>query len=415
MPKLTGAWVTFLVIGILLSRGALELFLPKSLAMMLQLSVMVAALSYCLWANRQLAFRQRDRSLVMMSLAFLLISVLSGTLTTLIHGEFLWPFVVVFNLFLVLVCLVAVTLEGGLGWELNVAKSLVVWGWILLFTAVLEQCRLLSLPGHSYLYVLVRPASLTGSYLHYPIVMAILGYVALELGKTSGSLRYKVSGLAFLLAPVLAVSRSGAFIVLFSAAIYAAKGFFRGRVLALVALVIAASCIGYFSLGSEASHLRSIAERVTQAMDRQAEGNTGRINSWRRVSAMWLDSNLFIGEYAGLVTNAAGNLNGKEAPVAESGLLQMLVNFGLLGAVLFYGLLIGCYRRIAQQHHFLRAAFVASVTQTLFYQSTEVIPFITFLLSLPWLSSSISAFGPAELASRQLEPSVQPHGERVPA
>lgn len=381
----------FFFFGFLFTRGLLQMVLPKMVAMALQTGG-TAALLTLLFSDQKTFLSRKSLFLGILSLAFILVAFLSNFYTSYLqdfHFGFIYVF---FNLLLIWTALLVAREEDPSLFKLPVDSHLRFWGWILFLAALFEQLRLISLPGHSYVFVFIRPASLTGSFLHYPILMALLGLILVQWGIALNNRWNLFSGGVFLLAPILSVSRSGVLILGLSFAFYCLS-VFRKHLLKGVILVLSILFLtgGIVAIQDEDSPIKKVATRFLNSANPEAKGNSWRIQTWMRVAGKWLDSNLLIGERTGQVTNSTGSFAASGSYVAESSLLQLLANFGLLGTLLFYGILFYQKSRIDASFTILHHAFSACLFQTLVYQSIEVVAFITLLLLMPWFSGGMKA------------------------
>ncbi len=262
-------------------------------------------------------------------------------------------------------------------------------------------------PGHSSIYgTIVRPASLTGSMLHYPIIIPLFGAIILRFGNRWR----KIAGVIFFLAPLLTFSRSGILIVLVSAFLFLIyrgssrfivwlkktdlKFILRKLIPVFAGVIASAFCIIllYLLLPPFGNFFNIIGERLT---DLKAQGNISRYIVWSEMLNRYFKTNLIIGEMTGFYTNITGNIfgldrmhafYGKYGPSPESSFMEVLTGFGFLGAAVFYGTFIGVFCRLffKQKEHFLGFVFLAAVIQSLFYQSIEVLPFMFALGLIPF-------------------------------
>ncbi len=262
-------------------------------------------------------------------------------------------------------------------------------------------------PGHSSIYgTIVRPASLTGSMLHYPIIIPLFGAVILRFGNKWR----KIAGVIFFLAPLLTFSRSGILIVLIAGLLFLiymgvshiiiwlkktdSKLILRKLIPFFTALIVTAFCIIllYLFISPVRNFLNIIGERLT---DLNAQGNVSRFIVWSEMLDRYLKTNMIIGEMTGFYTNITGNIfgldrmhafYGRYGPSPESGFLEILTGFGFLGVAIFYGTFISVFYRLffKQKEHFLSFVFLAAVIQSLFYQSIEVLPFMFALGLIPF-------------------------------
>ncbi len=260
-------------------------------------------------------------------------------------------------------------------------------GILLPVVGFLQMVKIAMLPGES----IGRMPSVTGSYLHFPLLASVLGICLLEAAK---SLRrrylYLVAVLCFV-GVALSGGRSGALVFVATVGLYiifefpgksrATKIKFALSVLAIIAITVA--------VGAAAYQYTPMLQRIAKLGSLREGGNASRILIWKAMFSYWLNTNLWLGEYAGMVGNASNNLSGGFAIVAESSTLQQLVNFGILGVIFFYSTMLFTYWAIEKNHNYLRALFVSAMIQTLFYQSTEVLPYMAILAFLPAFSQSL--------------------------
>lgn len=383
------AGLTFLFFTFLFSRGLLQTVLPKTVAMALQTGGTVAILT--LFFSRSSLFLNRNHlTLAWLALAFVIEAFLSNFYTSYVqdfHFGFIYVF---FNCLLLWTALLSVREFDEKTFKIPLEKHLCFWGWALFITALFEQLRFFKMPGHSYFFVFIRPASLTGSFLHYPILMPLIGFILMQWGQETKKKGIGISGMIFLSAPILTFSRSGVLILFITCLLFCLSIFRRHLLKGLIIVISALTFLGGAILFQDSdSVVGRTVNRFSQAANPEAKGNSWRIQTWLRVWEKWLDSNLLIGERTGQVTNSTGSLAASGSYVAESSLLQLLANFGLLGTLLFYGVLFYQKTQIAPSHTLLHHGFTACLFQTLVYQSIEVVAFITLLLLMPWFSHTI--------------------------
>ena len=245
--------------------------------------------------------------------------------------------------------------------------------------------------------------SLTGSYLHFPLLCSILGICLLESAK---ALRWRsLYFVAVLCFAGVGISggRSGALVLIGAGALYILLEFFRKSdavkfKFILGALIISAALAISVALAYQYS---ITVQRIFDGVSLGESGNVQRLLIWTEIYRYWLDTNLWFGEYTGLVGNATGNVSGSgQSLVAESGALQQLINFGALGLVSFYAAMLLGYAAIEKECTYLRALFVTAMVQTLFYQSTEVLPYMAMLAFLPFFSRSLLAVAGRAIQTR---------------
>lgn len=381
----------FVLIGFLCCRGVLEVLFSKPLAMALQLAGTTGCLTLLLF-NAKIALKKGQEWWVAASLSFCCIAIFSAVLTSVIHAFFSWQIYFVFSLYVLFACLVGVVASrSSLVW-LPAPQILLGWGLLLAFVGYVQFVGFLPMPGASrWMGGFIRSPSLTGSFLHYPIIISIFAFTAIQWYQLTGKGLYLSAGILFALAPFAVVSRSGMFIVLFTLLLIWISSIRHGSPLALwLGILFTASLVGLFSAYCfyQETLIGKLAMRLFTTSQASAAGNSGRITAWKDALELWFSSNLLLGEYMGVVTNSSHHVFGGRSHVAESGVLQQLVNFGFIGLITYYFVLIMVFREIDPQHKTLRFLFIACLLQTFFYQSIEVVPFITLLALMPLISKS---------------------------
>ncbi|MCB1136248.1 MAG: hypothetical protein KDK78_08275 [Chlamydiia bacterium] len=380
----------FLFFAGLFCRGAAELFVSRGIALMLQFTLVMCVAALTSMLNRGYQFTPRHRILLWLLAPFAMVSAASCFLTEQLGFDY-GAFYLAFNLSLGVLALAFARLTSGRLPVANLHQILLWWGWALFLVGLQDQLGGMRMPGYSFSGIM-RPASLTGSYLHYPLVMALISLICFEWAVQARSLFYALSSCLFALSTVLVFSRSGVFIIGFAILCAMVIQVLRGRraglywAMALGTVVVLTVGLGMSGGNSIAARA---AGRIVSAVDSGSAGNSGRIVAWWQGIDLWSNTNLLVGEHTGKVTNMTGKLvEGHALTIVESGPIQQLVNFGLLGLLTFYGFLISLYFMIRPEHVYLRSAYIAALVQTSFYQSIEAIPYITLLVLFPALSDA---------------------------
>ncbi|NGX58483.1 MAG: hypothetical protein K940chlam3_01390 [Chlamydiae bacterium] len=389
----------FLLLLLAVSRGVLELIVAKKFAMIFQFGGLMA-FSAVLFSPHPFIITSKQKWLLAMILLFMTESFISCITTFYKNQTFIWVVYITFNAGLLGIALVTVRDFRPKELARGIALIILLIGWVLMGVGVIEQTRLIKMVGSGDMY-LIRPASLTGSFLHYPILMALLGYICIQWYTLSKKTLYLWSGFLFCFSTIISFSRSGALIVLATIFFYPLVSPLKKskRILCILFLFILFLVFAFTTYTKESrnSLFHNIVYRVVSSVNTKSLGNNVRINIWDRVTTEWLDTNLLIGEEAGEYTNSSNNLRAKKqmnmniSKVTESSVLQLLMNFGILGMVLFYGILFQIMRFIEPEHYWMRAVFLGAMVQTLVYQSIEVVPFIVLLFLFPWISQSLKA------------------------
>lgn len=233
-----------------------------------------------------------------------------------------------------------------------------------------------------------RPSSLTGSYLHYPLVVSVWGIALLQVASVAGSASVRIIAIVALVSPFVAFSRSGMLIVIASVVFYATsrKSFTKRRSL----FPLIASTVGVLLIRDD------VRERLLGVTDLSSAGNSERLRLWKSALEDWIDGPILVGDAMGYYTNVTATVYPEASTsVAESSLLQQLASTGLLGALLSGILLVSVWRSIPRSTAWLRAGFAGCLVQMLFYQSVEVLPFIVSLALYPsiadWCARQVHA------------------------
>jgi hypothetical protein len=280
--------------------------------------------------------------------------------------------------------------------------TIVVWVCLaLLAFATVQQLRI-SLPVHlsgsdiASLGGVVRPASTTGSYLHYPLILALGLFVSLQRQSLDIN-RSRLQAVLLFGGCLLSFSRSAALLLGFGGAWFylSSKNSRQGSTIARNLVFAGAPCFYFFS--------RSLVwQRLMSSVDPSGIGNVDRIGQWAQGLDAWTRSPVFLSTRTGEFTNISTNLVGARATVLESGTLQLLVNGGIVSAIAYYALLVAVYQAVDRSHRWLRCGVAGAIAQTIVYQSVEVLPFIFLVASFPLISHCMTS-----VDRTRLEPSIR--------
>ncbi|GAB3248700.1 O-antigen ligase family protein [Nocardioides dilutus] len=393
------------------SRGVFELHTSKQTGYVIQTTCWLLLLT--ILALGGASRRPQFGRLIVVAYSFCVVAFVSTALTDVLNRfPSAWLYSAVMGVFALSLFVVAsVTLDR--------ARDIWIEFWLsltaiaLLAVAALQQFASdpFALPGNdtSSLSGAVRPSSLTGSYLHYPLVMALLAVVFAQFYITTRRIRSVLMAAVCALGVVVSYSRSGAMILALAVIIF----FFivgGSRARARYVIVTAYVAIPALPFVWDSSY----AARILSALSKGGAGNTTRINRWSEGVGVWLDGPLIVGREAGVYTNVTRNLTSVQTGVVESGLIQQLLSYGLLGAVLFYVLLLAPYAALDRRLSALRAGYLAAVLESFVYQSIEVFPFMIMLCLFPLVAGAIMRS--PEVAAASLERAKTTRlGERSPA
>jgi hypothetical protein len=385
------ATIAYLLALVLCStRGVLEFAIGKNAAYLVQVGGIFGLLMwYISPAALGSYFRREGRSSFWLLAGLIFSIVLSIVITLAQTGliEFSYLSVFIFTIFMYLYSIS--NYRKRFVRPRAAYAGLVLVALIQAGVAMLQQQNKfpIELPGWTYGFDNLRAPSLTGSYLHYPLFVAI----AAALCGMDYLMRKKLlSGLAFIVltaAIFSALSRSGMLIIIgsFSLAIVAGPIQFLSKNGKLI-LAAGMACMTIMVLGGASSSDDSVTtmgtQRVLGATNLQADGNDGRTEAWDKAALLAQPVNVVAGSYFGLVTNVAPDAVKSQFGIVESSVLQQFLNIGVLGTIFYYGLLISMTRLLSYGSK-IKFCILAALFQSFFYQSIEVIPFVFLLMTLP--------------------------------
>jgi len=240
----------------------------------------------------------------------------------------------------------------------------------------------------------VRPSSITGAFLHYPITLALVSFILLGLYVQTKVKAYAALGAASATMVILSFSRSGVLLLVAGVIAAALLSSRKVHALALASTIIAVGCL----FGPDLARLPYV-QRALSAFDLSEGGNAGRVDVWESTLSLWSNTNLFFGEWTGYLSNVTNNADGVTGGVAESGFLQQLASFGLVGAIAYYALLIIAVRSCVRCPVWYRAGMIAAIAESLVYQSIEVFPFVVMFAVVPFIANSQSMRSSQAMAS----------------
>lgn len=386
-----GATFTSLALGFCVlaacTRGVLETTIGKDLGYAVQV-LALALVVVALGASGAVSTRVSTRNGVLLY-GYALVAVLSAAYVSVFKG-----FVAAWVYVLVMLVLAAPMWFFSSN-HLDAARRIHIPFWLgaagllSVIAATAQQAGLLleALPGSDMASLggLVRPSGLSGSFLHYPLFIALLVFVFAQLWVSRRQAVYGLLAAVFAVAVVVSFSRSGAMILIFGIAAFAitsrsasqrARFLLAGISLALVLPLFMRNTI--------------YAERIISSVHLEGGGNAARVASWARAIELWADSPMAIGGYTGMYTNITQNFGEVSSGVVESGVLQQLVSVGLIGTVLYYALMFAAFGAVDSRHAWLRAGMLAAILETFVYQSVEVVPFMVPFLLMPVISMHIA-------------------------
>lgn len=374
------------VLLVTVSRGAVQLLVGQSVAYFVQTgAVGLFVLAICL-RGRSSATRWSGSARFLFG-SFAAVAAVSASASLWLNGIELGLLLAGVMGFLAL--LLAGTAARDFQWtKMNRAGGAVVAVvWLQVIVAGMQQFLSdRTFPGNAHVGDLVRPAALTGSYLHYPIELALLSLALVGMFAARRRWIYLVTALAGMGSVILSQGRSGMVLVLAGIAIgtlFLQQFGARLRIVAGACMAVVALLI-FFPANDFISRFLSIGV---------VEGNINevRVGIWNNVLDTWSSGPLLIGVHTGEFTNVGNRLtDADKAGVTESGILAMLINFGVLGLVTFYGLMLTAAFS-APRRSWYQAALLAGIIQSCVYQSVEVFPFMAVFTMIPLIGRAFDA------------------------
>jgi hypothetical protein len=339
--------------------------------------------------NRVLKYRAKNLRLNAGILFLLIITIIISDIFTLIKTGFTMFWIYNFvTIFFALLLVISSSFHLPKINKINFGLSIAIITIVLITIGFIEQITGSGLPGSWQLGGFVRPASLTGSMQHYAITIALLAFVNLELYTSKGHILYLVLAIISALASVSSFTRSGAMIIVFGVLYSVSLIFLRTKInkkhflLGSLILIGSITILVFFSNNP-------IIIRMFSALDTASAGNSLRVQRWIFGLNSWLESPIIFGWWTGIITNSTNRLTDTSSFVVESGVLQQLLNFGLIGTMCFYWLLLSQLFSIDKHHLWLKSALIAGILETFIYQSIETIPFMITITIIPFVSQSL--------------------------
>jgi hypothetical protein len=367
----------FFCIGVLAAstRGFTEYLIGKSAASMIQVMIIITSLLFAFDLASLRYFLTKTRTGISILLV-LVLSLLSVYVTYSYNGVFGVNYIIllVFTFYLIfsVYAIESKNLVNGYA-----AYNFVIGtGFILTLFAISQQLRIefIIFPGQTADFGLVRPQSITGSYLHYPILLGIITSATFVRFYHEIRLKSFLIFFYFFLCLITTLSRSG-MLILFIVILYSV---FKNLSVKKIFILISGICaiMALALVFSDASDL--IISRIGGSADLDSGGNNSRLFIWNKATEMMSAINFFAGSYFGLVTNSAPEEI--KVGVVESSLLQQILNLGLIASALYFMILFNIKHIISPKY---RIILIACLAQSLIYQSIEVIPYLFFMITLP--------------------------------
>lgn len=374
----------FLTLMALVSRGVFEVVVGKNAGYALQL-VAVVFFTVLLLAFGKPRIRSGRGWSAFVAYGFVLVALLSVCASLLLERiDYFWFYLFV-TLFYVAMLALYTTIDFGVSRQIAVGPVVAVVGVLLVVVALAQQFAHLSiLPGSDLgtFGSFLRPSSLTGSFLHYPISAALMMFMLFGIASQTAKKRYGVAAAFLALGIVASLSRSGIVIMAVGLIVVLLRSPSIGGRLRIVVVLLLGAVVAAVAFPSG-----QFFDRVSSIFDANGAGNATRIDIWTSILQLWSESPLLIGSHAGQYTNVTSNLAGVDGGIAESGVLQMLISWGALGLICFYTLLAGTASTLPRLSPWFLAGAIAGMVQSLVYQSIEVLPFMVIFAWFPFIAS----------------------------
>ncbi len=362
-----------------LSRGGLEILTSKNISYLIQGVTSIAFFSYLVFYYSKIAssLLEKVTKLIFCILFSMVIS---------------FPFVhelaiLSFSVVMFFTCFVFLSSLSSS--RIIPIQSIYFLGFLVCFTVLWawgQQIGIVQISEDStFIAGFIRPSSITGSYLHYPLILVLTFFIFLQF------CTYKKIFILFavitLAGLISSFSRSGILILVVGLFFYVAKNkkIIHNTISFGFVLAIIAACVYLFDL----EFFDNLYQRYLTASSLESEGNSERFESWTFAIKDFADGFILFGNKFGLYGNVSGNLLGSHYGVVESGVLELMLSLGLIGTYYYFRLMYYAYTKISKNHLWLKSAYFGSALQVLFYQSIEVLPFIVLMALVPLLSKTL--------------------------
>ena len=251
---------------------------------------------------------------------------------------------------------------------------------IFLFFHFLQQFHLISSVGNSWNHFnhSVRPSSITGSFLHYPIILSFLTIYKF----INNNYKFNIFLLVLFFSILSTWSRMGFLLII---VFFSIHFFLIYKFKLLKNKYFLISTAVFFLL---LFLVPALNNRFISGFNFDSVGNSGRIVAWLRSLERIYYSNDLFGNYFGIYTNLSLNFSDivSNFSVTESSILSLLLNFGLIGMTLFY-ILIYIY---LSDVRYGKVIFITLFIGSLFYPFLDTSSIlITILLSKILISNNV--------------------------
>ncbi len=377
--KLTNTSIIGAIIFISSIRGIFELLFEKDIAHVLQALLIIILISLIKTSKNNYF----QKPMLVLGVIFLIICISSITLTYISRGIVGYNiiFIILFTLYFKQKTTQIDINQVDVNFLYFIISCIF---YLLIFVSFLQQVDYFYaqyFPGRTDGYEIVRPQSLTGSYLHYPIILSIMTILFLERFIRYFNY-YSFLSLIGFIACLYSQSRYAILSIITYITLKLIKIILIDKKIPLVLIIGIGLIICLFLTDT------IILNRVLSIFNLQGPGNEQRIISWT-YSVYMLDwTSVFYSNDFGIYSNSFRSIYNREIIVPESSLLYLILNFGLIGSMIYFYLISFT---IFQTRKYI--ALVSILTPSLFYQSIEVLPFIVLycLLSIILNNKSIKS------------------------
>jgi len=390
----------FLFLFTVVSRGFYELFLEKKTAFLVQVIVILLFIIFSMIVFKIKLEAKYFTPQMVLFLIFSFAVLFSIIITQYLENGGAPVFYSAIMCFLIFSFVFISSFNINRFGAVNIGNMIIILIIILFVTSLYEQITETPLPGASWHGGTVRPASLTGSKQHYSIILSILTLFIYQYWLSLKKAKYLFGFLIGVIGVLLSLTRSGSMILVLAFFPYICYKLYSNHLVKInpklllfifiVSIFTVIFSILYFDIGF-------FFDRMISSIDAKSPGNDGRIKAWLLGLDLIFSSNMIFGEYTGVVTNATRTITNTKSFVVESGTLQMILNFGLIGFMSFYLILFNIYSRIKREHTFLLFVLFSCLISTIVYQSIETIPFVILLALIPLISSDVKNIGRGSL------------------
>lgn len=373
------------------SRAIAELYLTKFIGYIIQFILWLIFILFILigpHTKNRMLIEDKEKNIFVFSIFVVSVCVSSLLTLNFMMFEWFWIYSGV-SIYLAFALLISGTVRQARINSINFPLVIATLSIILVAFGIWEQITGLPLIWHHNVHQgYVRPGSLTGSMQHYATLIALMAIMLIEIYEHNKKLIYLLVAFLASIASIISLTRSGAMILTLTVIFYFLQAIIRKHISRFAVAIIIVSLMFTPALFYLSENV--IISRMISSLNLKSPGNVGRVIAWKSALEMFSDSPILFGNRTGIITNATNRLSNVDSNDVESGFLQQLLNFGLIGCISFYLLFLSLIRRIEKRHMWLRAAIMASFCQSLIYQSIETIPFMFTICLIPFVSDSMS-------------------------